>query len=83
MTEEIGLISFGDGGEIFVGRDYQKQSPYSDELASVIDKEVKKIIDNAHQNALDILKMEKETEKNSLSNLANLFQPLIVLMKER
>jgi len=60
MTDEIGLISFGDGGEIFVGRDYQKQVPYSDEFSSKIDKEVKKIIDEAHRQAKDILANKRE-----------------------
>ena len=60
MSDAIGLISFGDGGEIFVGRDYQKQVPYSEELANKIDKEVKNIIDAAHKQALDILKSKKD-----------------------
>ena len=60
MTETIGLVSFGDGGEIFVGRDYQKQSPYSEELANKIDKEIKIIIDNAHKKAKQILESKKD-----------------------
>lgn len=56
MTDEIGLISFGDGGEIFVGRDYQKQLAYSQELANKIDKVVKTIIDEAHAKATKIIK---------------------------
>ena len=71
MTDTLGLISYGDGGEIFVGRDYQKQSPYSDELASVIDKEVKKIIDNAHKQALDILNSKKDVLKKVEEILLN------------
>jgi len=60
MTETVGLISYGDGGEIFVGRDYQKQSPYSEELANIIDKEVKKIVDSTHKKALEILENKKD-----------------------
>ncbi len=60
MTEEIGLISFGDGGEIFVGRDYQKQLPYSQDLANKIDKVVKDIIDTAHNTAKKILSDKKD-----------------------
>ncbi|MGN0788187.1 MAG: ATP-dependent zinc metalloprotease FtsH [Candidatus Onthoplasma sp.] len=55
MTDEIGLMSFGEGEEIFVGRDYQRQMPYGQELASKIDEEVKIIIDNAHARAKKIL----------------------------
>ncbi len=60
MTDSIGLISFGDGGEIFVGRDYQKQVPYSNNLADKIDEEVKNIIDSAHKRAYEILKSNRE-----------------------
>jgi len=60
MTDAIGLISYGDGGEIFVGRDYQKQSPYSEELACKIDKEVKIIVDEAHAKAKNILKSKRD-----------------------
>ena len=60
MSEEIGLISFGDGGEIFIGRDYQKQTAYSDQLANKIDAETKKIIDNAHKAALKIINDKKD-----------------------
>ena len=60
MSEKLGLISFGDGGEIFVGRDYQKQVPYSDQLADKIDQEVKAIIDNAHKQAHQILNDRKD-----------------------
>ena len=60
MSEKLGLISFGDGGEIFVGRDYQKQVPYSDELANKIDEEVKNIIDKAHKQAHEILSSRRD-----------------------
>lgn len=60
MTDKIGLVSFGEGEEVFVGRNYQKQIPYSQELAYTIDEEVKTIIDNAHKQAKDILTSKKE-----------------------
>ena len=60
MSEELGLISFGEGGQIFVGRDYQRQVPYSQELAYKIDQETKRIIDEAHTIALNILRDKKD-----------------------
>ena len=60
MSDELGLISFGDGGEIFVGRDYQKQVPYSENLANKIDIEVKKIIDTAHMQAKEIIESKRD-----------------------
>ncbi len=60
MSDEIGLISFGEGGQIFVGRDYQRQVPYSQELAYKIDQETQRIIEEAHKIALNILKDKKD-----------------------
>ncbi len=60
MSDNLGLISFGDGGEVFIGRDYQKTVPYSDTLANKIDEEVKKIIDEAHKLANKILTEKKD-----------------------
>lgn len=60
MTSEIGLFSVGGGEEIFVGRDYQKQLAYSQEMACKIDKEVKSIIENAHARAHEILSKKKD-----------------------
>ncbi|MFQ6752370.1 MAG: ATP-dependent zinc metalloprotease FtsH [Clostridia bacterium] len=60
MSDEVGLVSFGQGDEIFVGRDYQKQVPYSQELARKIDIEISKIIDNAHNKAKQILSEKRE-----------------------
>lgn len=60
MTDKIGLVSFGEGEEVFVGKNYQKQIPYSQELAFTIDQEVKAIIDNAHEVAKNILTDKKD-----------------------
>ena len=60
MSADFGLISFGEGGEVFVGRDYQRQLAYGQDMASKIDQEVKDIIDSAHAKALKILNSKKD-----------------------
>jgi len=60
MSTEFGLVSYGEGGEVFVGRDYQRTQSYSSEVAAKIDKEIKLIIETAHNKALEILKSNKE-----------------------
>jgi len=60
MSGEFGLVSFGEGGEVFVGRDYQRQLAYGQDMATKIDAEVKKIIDTAHEKALKILNSKKD-----------------------
>jgi cell division protease FtsH len=54
-------------GEVFLGRDFASQPDYSDEVAARIDSEVRWLIDNAHNVALDIL----TTYRSVLDNLAN------------
>ncbi len=64
MSEKFGLVSFGEGSQIFVGRDYQQTKGYSEQLATDIDAETKKIIDEAHTRAINILKEKKELIDN-------------------
>jgi cell division protease FtsH len=56
MTEAIGAIKLGGGtSEPFMGRDYGHQRDYSENIAAVVDREVRTLIENAHQEAFDIL----------------------------
>ena len=56
MTEAIGAIKLGsDTSAPFMGRDYGHQRDYSENLAAVVDREVRTLIENAHQEAFDIL----------------------------
>ena len=56
LSDTIGNMYLGSSEEVFLGRDYQTQLSYSDEMAAKIDVEVKKIIDEQYQVALNILK---------------------------
>ena len=60
MSEKFGLVSFGQGNQIFVGRDYQQTKGYSEQMAKDIDTEIKKIIDSAHEKAIKILTDKKD-----------------------
>ena len=56
MTENIGAIKLGaDASEPFMGRDYGHQRDYSESVAATVDAEIRKFIENAHQEAFDIL----------------------------
>ncbi|MBE5735410.1 MAG: ATP-dependent zinc metalloprotease FtsH [Clostridiales bacterium] len=68
MSEKLGFINLGKGSEVFIGRDYQTQSVYSEQTAGVIDNEIKSLLDSNYKKAKKIL-----TEKRDiLDNLANL-----------
>ena len=60
MSEKFGLVSYGEGNQIFVGRDYQQTKGYSEEIAKFIDEETKNIIDEAHNRAVSILTEKKD-----------------------
>ena len=60
MSEKLGAISFESGqDEVFIGRTMAQAKPYSEQVASQIDEEVKVIIDNAYAQAEKILKRDR------------------------
>ncbi len=75
MSEKLGTITFGnDQEEVFLGRDINNTKNYSDEIAAVIDVEVKRIIDNGYNRAKKIL----EQNIDKLHNVAQ-----VLLEKEK
>ena len=60
MTEAIGAIKLGtDASEPFMGRDYGHQRDYSENVAAIVDGEIRKLIEKAHQEAYDILEANR------------------------
>ena len=56
MSERIGTLTLGsDQDEVFLGRDLAHAKTYSEETASVVDEEIKRIIDKAYEKAKQIL----------------------------
>ena len=61
MSERLGPRVFGhDRGQPFLGRDMGSEPDYSDEIAREIDDEIRRIVENAHQTARDILDKHRE-----------------------
>ena len=56
MSDKLGNVYLGSDQEIFVGMEFGQSREYSEETAAIIDSEVRKILNNAYQQALDILK---------------------------
>ena len=56
MNEKIGNVSFYDSKQ----SDYAFNKPYSDDTATIIDQEVKKLIDCAYHRVLDLLTARRE-----------------------
>jgi len=56
LTEKLGPLTYSeDEGEIFLGRSVTQHKQMSDQTARLIDKEIKRIVEIAHQKALDLV----------------------------
>ncbi|MCL7380951.1 MULTISPECIES: ATP-dependent zinc metalloprotease FtsH [unclassified Streptomyces] len=65
MTERLGAIKFGgDNTEPFLGREMAHQRDYSEEVAALVDEEVKKLIETAHNEAWEILVENRDVLDN-------------------
>lgn len=88
MSDRLGAIKLGDNAsEPFLGRDMGHQRNYSEEVAAIIDEEVKKLLSTAHQEAFDILELNRDVldalvlellDKETLdkAEIAEIFVPL-------
>ncbi len=89
MSERVGAIKLGAGsGEVFMGRDMGHGRDYSEDLAGVVDQEVRRLIEAAHDEAwhalndnrhvLDRLVLELlEKETLNAPALAELFEDIV------
>jgi len=69
MSENIGLICYADDDEeVFIGRDLAHTKSYSEGIASAIDAEVKRIIDDAYEKAKKMI----DENRNILDKCASL-----------
>ena len=61
MSERLGPLTFGHGHEnqVFLGRDISRERNYSEEVAAIIDQEVKSLVEGAYNRAKEILKQER------------------------
>ena len=67
MSEKLGPRVFGhDHGQPFLGREFSSEPDYSDDVAREIDGEIRRIVEEAHQTARDILgRYRKELDYTS------------------
>jgi cell division protease FtsH len=69
MSERLGPRVFGhDRSMPFLGREFSSEPDYSDEIAREIDDEIRRIVEEAHQTAKDIL-AERREDLDRISNL--------------
>jgi cell division protease FtsH len=69
MSERLGPRVFGhDRGQPFLGREFSAEPDYSDEIAREFDDEIRRVVEEAHQTAKDILN-ERRDELESLAKI--------------
>lgn len=61
MSDILGPIQFGDDSEeVFIGRDLGHTRNYGEEVASLIDKEIRRIVEEGYEKALELLKQHNQ-----------------------
>src|SRR5207253_1331700 len=61
MSERLGPRVFGhDRSMPFLGREFSAEPDYSDEIAREIDDEIRRVVEDAHQTAKDILNNKRD-----------------------
>jgi cell division protease FtsH len=70
MTQRLGAIKLGiSDSQPFLGRDYGHQRDYSENIAALVDGEIREMIENAHQEAFDVLVANREILDNLVDEL--------------
>ncbi len=84
MSARVGVVHLSGGsGEVFLGRDVGHNRDYSEEVAAVIDSEVRALMDNASREAQKVLKLNKkvlDTLANELLEKETLLQEELALL---
>ncbi len=61
MSEAVGLMAVGDSDhEVFLGKEISQRRDVSEHTAQLVDQEVKRILDEAHQRAREVLTRERD-----------------------
>jgi cell division protease FtsH len=69
MSEELGPRTLGHNQAMpFLGREFAQEPDYSEEVARQIDEEVRRIIEESHQRAKDLL-VERRTQLDAISQI--------------
>ena len=92
MSSLVGSVAYGTAGEVFIGRDMASTKEYSDVTAQNIDKEIRAILDAAHDEAYKAINLNRkvldsmakelmERETLNAEDIAVIFKPVKKLPK--
>ncbi|MBQ3864632.1 MAG: ATP-dependent zinc metalloprotease FtsH [Clostridia bacterium] len=60
MSESIGQLYLGGSQEVFLGRDFGQTHDYSEELSAKIDAEIRKLLDEGHRRATEVINAHRD-----------------------
>ena len=61
MSDKVGMVNYGsEGDEIFIGRDFGQTKSYGEAMATLIDSEIKRIIDDCYADAKKIIESRRD-----------------------
>ena len=94
MSDRLGAISYDSDQEVFIGRSMSQARAYSEEVAGLIDEEIKAILDTAYARCREILSQNMdalertaqyllEFETMSAEDFQLVFQPPEVLERRK
>ena len=63
MSDRLGTVQLETEGQPFLGAQYGQTPPYSETTATAIDDEIRRIIDDAHKQAHEIIEAHREQHK--------------------
>ncbi len=64
FSDKLGAVSYGADDEVFLGNDFTAHKNYSEHTAQEIDEEIRRIVDEAYEEAMRILTEHDETLEN-------------------
>ncbi len=64
FSEKLGAVSYGADDEVFLGNDFTAHKNYSEHTAQEIDEEIRRLVDEAYEEAMRILTEHDETLEN-------------------
>ena len=60
FSDKLGTVSYEESEEVFIGRDFEKTTSYSEKTAAMIDEEIRDIIDRCYAGAKEILASKRD-----------------------
>lgn len=61
FSDNLGSMSYSTGEEVFLGKDMTTKRDYSEQVAAEIDREVRRLVDEAYEDAQNLLRENVET----------------------